>query len=53
VTNVLCKLFVFRHAETTDNSNHVFSGWRDQDLTPKGLSQAQEVAQQLEKEKID
>jgi 2,3-bisphosphoglycerate-dependent phosphoglycerate mutase len=50
---MICNLFVFRHAETTDNSNHIFSGWRDPDLTPKGLSQAQEVAEQLEKEKID
>jgi 2,3-bisphosphoglycerate-dependent phosphoglycerate mutase len=50
---VIVNLFVFRHAETTDNSNHVFSGWRDPDLTPKGRSQAQEIAQQLEKEKID
>lgn len=47
------KLFVFRHAETVDNSNYIFSGWRDPDLTPKGLSQAQEVAEQLEQEKID
>jgi 2,3-bisphosphoglycerate-dependent phosphoglycerate mutase len=46
-------LFVFRHAETTDNRNGIFSGWRDPDLTSKGLCQAQEVAQQLEKEKID
>jgi len=50
---VICNLFVFRHAETTDNSNHIFSGWRDPYLTAKGLVQAQEVAQQLEKEKID
>jgi 2,3-bisphosphoglycerate-dependent phosphoglycerate mutase len=48
-----CNLFVFRHAETTDNRNGIFSGWRDPDLTSKGLFQAQEVAQQLEKEKID
>ena len=50
---MICNLFVFRHAETTDNSNGIFSGWRDPDLTPKGLLQAREVAQQLEKEKID
>ena len=50
---MICNLFVFRHAETTDNSNQVFSGWRDPDLTPKGNFQAQEVAQQLEHEKID
>lgn len=50
---MICKLFVFRHAETIDNSNGVFSGWRDPDLTPKGLLQAQEVAQQLKLEKIN
>ncbi len=50
---MICNLFVFRHAETTDNSNQIFSGWRDPDLTPKGLLQAQEIAQQLEQEKID
>jgi 2,3-bisphosphoglycerate-dependent phosphoglycerate mutase len=44
---------VFRHAETTDNANSIFSGWRDPDLTAKGISQAQEVAEQLRKEKID
>lgn len=48
-----CKLFVFRHAETTDNQRHIFSGWRDPDLTSKGLTQAHETAQQLEQEKID
>ena len=50
---MICNLFVFRHAETTDNSNQIFSGWRDPDLTQKGLLQAQEIAQQLEQEKID
>jgi len=50
---LICNLFVFRHAETTDNRDNIFSGWRDPDLTPKGLSQAQEVAQQLESERID
>lgn len=49
---MICNLFVFRHAETTDNSNQIFSGWRDPDLTPKGLLQAEEVAQQLKQEKI-
>ena len=50
---MIFRLFVFRHAETTDNSNQLFSGWRDPDLTLKGLLQAKEVAQQLEQEKID
>jgi len=50
---MICKLFVFRHAETTDNSRGIFSGWRDPELTSKGLSQAQEIAEQLRREKID
>jgi 2,3-bisphosphoglycerate-dependent phosphoglycerate mutase len=50
---MICKLSVFRHAETTDNSRSLFSGWRDPVLTSKGLLQAQEVSEQLSKEKID
>jgi 2,3-bisphosphoglycerate-dependent phosphoglycerate mutase len=50
---MMCNLFVFRHAETTDNSREIFSGWRDPQLTLKGLSQAQEIAEQLKREKID
>lgn len=50
---MICKLFVFRHAETTDNSRGIFSGWRDPKLTLRGLSQAQEIAEQLRRDKID
>lgn len=50
---MICNLFVFRHAETTDNSNAILSGWRDPDLTPKGLAQAQEIAEQLKAEEIN
>jgi 2,3-bisphosphoglycerate-dependent phosphoglycerate mutase len=49
----ICNLFVFRHAETTDNANSIFSGWRDPDLTSKGNSQAKEITEQLKQEKID
>ena len=49
---MVCKLFVFRHAETTDNARMLFSGWRDPTLTPKGFLQAQEVAEQLRDEEI-
>jgi 2,3-bisphosphoglycerate-dependent phosphoglycerate mutase len=48
-----CNLLVFRHAETTDNRNKIFSGWRDPDLTEKGIAQAQQVAKQLQNQKID
>jgi 2,3-bisphosphoglycerate-dependent phosphoglycerate mutase len=50
---MICKLYVFRHAETTDNSRGIFSGWRDPRLTLKGLSQAREIADQLRRDKID
>jgi len=48
-----CKLFVFRHAETFDNRRGIFSGWRDSELTSKGLAQAQKVAEQLKRYQID
>jgi len=48
-----CKLFVFRHAETFDNSRDIFSGWRDSELTSKGLAQAQKLAEQLKRYRID
>lgn len=50
---MICRLFIFRHAETTDNSRGIFSGWRDPKLTPKGLSQACQIADQLRAERID
>jgi len=50
---MVCKLFIFRHAETFDNSRRIFSGWRDSQLTLKGLSQAQEIAEQLKQQRID
>jgi len=48
-----CKLFVFRHAETFDNYHGIFSGWRDSDLTSKGHAQAQKIAEQLRRDRID
>jgi broad specificity phosphatase PhoE len=48
-----CKLFVFRHSETFDNSHGIFLGWRDSELTLKGLAQAQKVAEQLKRYRID
>ena len=50
---MLCKLFVFRHAETFDNCRGIFSGWRDSQLTSKGLMQAQKIAEQLKRYRID
>jgi phosphoserine phosphatase len=47
------KLFVFRHSETFDNSRGIFSGWRDSTLTPKGIRQAEVIADQLKHYQID
>jgi broad specificity phosphatase PhoE len=49
----MSKLFIFRHAETTDNSRGIFSGWSDPGLTLKRLSQAQGIAEQLKRYQID
>jgi 2,3-bisphosphoglycerate-dependent phosphoglycerate mutase len=48
-----CKLFVFRHSETLDNSRGIFSGWRDSDLSPRGRAQAEVIAEQLKHFRID
>lgn len=46
-------LYVFRHGQTTDNADMIFSGWRDVNLTEKGIKQAQELAEKIKDKKID
>jgi len=46
-------LFVFRHGETEDNKNRIFSGRRDSPLTEEGVKQAQILAEKLRDKKID
>jgi 2,3-bisphosphoglycerate-dependent phosphoglycerate mutase len=45
-------LYVFRHGQTEDNANFIFSGWRDSDLTEKGIQQAQELAPKIKDIKV-
>lgn len=45
-------LYVFRHGQTEDNANFIFSGWRDSDLTEKGVEQAKVLAEKLRDKKI-
>lgn len=47
------EIYVFRHGETHDNKNKVFSGWRDSLLTSQGKKQAEILAQKLKEKKID
>ncbi|GIW69983.1 MAG: 2,3-bisphosphoglycerate-dependent phosphoglycerate mutase [Patescibacteria group bacterium] len=46
-------IYIFRHGQTEDNANFVFSGWRDSPLTEKGREQALELAEKLKDKKID
>ena len=52
---MICRVFVFRHAETTDNSRGAreYSRARAPEITLKGLSQVGEIAEQLRRDKID
>lgn len=46
-------IYVFRHGQSQDNSEFIFSGWRDNELTEKGREQAKTLAEKLKDRKID
>lgn len=48
----MAKIFLFRHAQTTDNLEGIFSGKRDPDLTESGIEEAQKIRDQLKNEKV-
>jgi 2,3-bisphosphoglycerate-dependent phosphoglycerate mutase len=48
----MAKLFVFRHAQTTDNITRTFSGNRDPELTEHGIEEAKKVRDKLKKENV-
>ena len=45
-------MYIFRHGQTEDNANFIFSGWRDSALTEKGKEQALELAKKIKDKKI-
>jgi 2,3-bisphosphoglycerate-dependent phosphoglycerate mutase len=45
-------LYVFRHGQTEDNADLIFSGWRDSNLTSLGSQQALELAPKLRSKSI-
>ncbi len=47
------EIIVFRHGQTHDNINKIFSGWRDSELTDVGLEQAEILADKLKGKRID
>ena len=48
----MAKLFIFRHAQTTDNVTMTFSGSRDPELTKSGIEEAQKIKDELIDEKV-
>lgn len=48
----MAKIFLFRHAQTTDNLKDVFSGKRDPDLTADGIKEAESIKEALKNEKV-
>ncbi len=47
-----CHIYIFRHSETCDNKNRIFSGCRDSCLTKLGIKQAKIIARKLRNKKI-
>lgn len=45
-------VYIFRHGQSEDNENYIFSGWRDAKLTLKGEKQALDLADKLKDKKI-
>lgn len=48
----MAKLFVFRHGQTFDNKEKIFSGFRQSDLTPEGIEEAKGIGEKLKNEKV-
>jgi 2,3-bisphosphoglycerate-dependent phosphoglycerate mutase len=48
----MAKIFLFRHAQTTDNVNRIFCGKRDPDLTESGIEEAKKIRYELKNETI-
>ena len=48
----MAKIFLFRHAQTTDNLEGIFSGRRDPDLTESGIEEAEKIALELKDEPV-
>jgi broad specificity phosphatase PhoE len=47
------KVYLFRHAQTDDNANHIFSGTRDVTLNENGIKQAYELQKLLSDIHVD
>ncbi len=48
----MAKIFIFRHGQTFDNKGHIFSGFRQTDLTPEGIEEAKGMGEKLKNEAV-
>lgn len=48
----MAKIFLFRHAESSDNKDGIFSGRRDPDLTTEGIEEAKKIRDELKNENV-
>ena len=48
----MAKIFIFRHGQTFDNKEHIFSGFRQTDLTPGGIEEAKGIGENLKNEAV-
>ncbi len=46
------KIYLFRHGQTFYNKDHIFTGWKDSNLTPLGYKQADKIGRMLKDKKI-
>jgi len=46
-------LYIFRHGQSEDNKEFIFSGWRESKLTQEGREEAEGLAEKLEDVKFD
>ncbi len=49
----MAKIFIVRHTQTEWNKNKIFTGWRDVNLSEKGIEQAKKIKEILKNEEID
>ena len=45
-------IYLFRHGQTYYNKEGIFTGWKDSNLTPLGIKQAEIIAKKLKNKKI-
>ncbi len=48
----MARIYLFRHAQTTDNLEGIFSGKRDPDLTESGIEEAKKIRNELKDQQV-